>query len=575
MGKWIKTFLLLFIMPTFTVAQDVEVKLDGKFCEWDDVQTNYIDTENDGKDVDFVSFSVTNDDDFLYIYFRLSKETLINAAYNLYLEIDTDNNFWTGYRVNGIGAELGWSFGGKKGYFNIDGTPDIVKFSSIGLRCLPSVTSRDFELAIKRDAKPDGIQRLFPSDTIRLCFYESSGGGDLMPNDGEFFTYVFQDNSFPVKNIEFDKAEEDIRLLTYNVLNDGLLDEQRKLFFKKIIAETSPDIITFNECWNSNAKQVENFLKDVFPNQTWKCLKADEGNVTCSVFEQERFWNVLPGARITAVQYKIPGEKQKHFIVINTHLKCCNSDDIRQNQADALAAFILDGVNKGGVLDFPDLCPFVISGDLNLVGDAQQLKTLLSGEIMDTAKWGKGDHPDWDNSQLKDEIARHTDKKMAYTWRNDQSDYWPGRLDYHLFSNSVMTVAKSFVLCTETMTKEHLDKYQFDPNTTSLASDHLPRVSDFRLRDGSSRSKGNGLFRIKTNPDLKQIDICPQQDVEFCRVHLMDSRANHRAELYSGKMKSAEKMSFRIHEFEKNNISSCYILIDLANERYLQKFVNF
>ena len=54
-------------------------------------------------------------------------------------------------------------------------------------------------------------------------------------------------------------------------------------------------------------------------------------------------------------------------------------------------------------------------GDLNLVGDRQQLTTLVTGEIINTQLFGNGGPPDWDETDLEDLISQQTDKRTAYT----------------------------------------------------------------------------------------------------------------------------------------------------------------
>ncbi|MEZ4930907.1 MAG: hypothetical protein R2788_02090 [Saprospiraceae bacterium] len=67
-------------------------------------------------------------------------------------------------------------------------------------------------------------------------------------------------------------------------------------------------------------------------------------------------------------------------MLINAHLRCCGNDFERQREADAFVKFILDAKTPGGVIDLPEGTPFLLSGDLNLVGESQQLTTLLTGK---------------------------------------------------------------------------------------------------------------------------------------------------------------------------------------------------
>mgnify|MGYP001254092966 FL=1 len=121
-------------------------------------------------------------------------------------------------------------------------------------------------------------------------------------------------------------------------------------------------------------------------------------------------------------------------------------------------------------------------GDLNFVGERQQLKTLLTGEIVNTQLFGSGAKPDWDNTDLEDLISQQSDKRTAYTWRNDPGSYPPSRLDFQIYSNSAVNIEKSFVIQTEVMSQARLNQYGLLQNDTKTASDHFPKVSDISFR---------------------------------------------------------------------------------------------
>ena len=57
-------------------------------------------------------------------------------------------------------------------------------------------------------------------------------------------------------------------------------------------------------------------------------------------------------------------------------------------------------------------------------------------------------------------------------------DFPPGRLDFVFFTNSVMSVNKSFIISTEHMNASFLSQNNLFLNDTD-ASDHLPVVVDF------------------------------------------------------------------------------------------------
>tara|TARA_B100001971_G_scaffold150948_1_gene140050 strand:+ start:37 stop:699 length:663 start_codon:yes stop_codon:yes gene_type:complete len=67
---------------------------------------------------------------------------------------------------------------------------------------------------------------------------------------------------------------------------------------------------------------------------------------------------------------------------------------------------------------------------------------------------------------------------MGYTWRSDASGFNPGKLDYILYTDSVLEPVKHFVVNTLAMSAEDLSFYDLESEDTNQASDHLPRLMD-------------------------------------------------------------------------------------------------
>ncbi len=519
-------FLTLFLSVfTFGIifAQALPIGLDGKFDDWTSGAASFEDTQNDGAAFDLRSFKVANDSDFLFIQLAVNKEIQLNSGNNLYLEIDGDNNASTGYYVNGIGAELGINFGTKTFYFNTtSGTTEISPYD-IGFIALPTVTSDTFEIAINRHAVPDGVNQLFTSNTIKLCFKDNDTGGDYMPDEGTVFSYTFDNSSVETYiPVSFEKNNSNaIRLMTYNTLSDGLTDNSRVNSFKRIITAVNPDIITFNECWNTTQNEAKNLLDSWLPvsGSSWTCIKNDEGNITCAKFNIPDYYTIDPTYidRITANVIDLPSSYPRDFLVINAHFKCCGDNDTRQEQADAIIKFIRDVKTSGGALTLPYGTPFVISGDLNLVGLSQQLTTLLAGDIVDNSTFGDDIAPDWDNTNLSDIIAFHSDRRTATTWTEEGNSYWPGRFDYAIASDIGATVSKAFTICTHEMSSERLNEYGLNFDDTDIASDHLPKITDFIIEDvpGNVSNINNSEIIIYPNPAVnKQFSVSSKVPID-------------------------------------------------------------
>lgn len=493
-----KNILLTLIFQIFIIgnilAQALPIAIDGRFNDWSASTTNYQDKVGDGADIDLLSFSVSNDSSYLFIKFDMAKELLLNANNKLFLEIDTDNDSTTGFKINGIGADLEWSFGGRFGEFYTDSSTDTVKQSNINFLALPTVSSNIYEIAIKRDVLPDSKNQLFKNNNIKICFVDKETGGDYMPDLGKQFSYTFDNSPVPkyqVINLE-KQNKQFVRLMTYNTLFGGIVDSARQPAFKRIVRAVNPDIITFNECWKVKSLEVKNLLNKWLPlpdKSSWTCIKIDSASITCSKFPIKQSWLVLPGFRMTASLIDLPSMYKKDILIINSHLACCGKNEIRQKEADAFIKFIKDMKSPGGEINLPYGTPFVVSGDLNLVGLNQQLKTLKTGDIIDTVTYGKQQKPDWDGTDLKDVISLQSDRRMAYTWRDSKLSYWPGRLDYAICSHVNLVVEKAFTLETKTMSAKRLKKYGLLQTDTYVASDHLPKVTDFSIPVSDSKTQ--------------------------------------------------------------------------------------
>jgi len=509
-------FILSLIFFQIVIhPQSLPIFLDGRTADWNIPVPTYIDTENDGSVYDFKYFSVTNDEKFLFFRIKITPFMKLVEDNQLLLYVDGENNSSTGFQINGIGAELRFNFGTRNGFNYFTNTS--VTHSSIQFRSFPTVTDTVFEFAIGRPFIPPANG----TGTIGIFFIDNSSSGDLMPNSGETFEYTFDETpTEPLIPIELSREDTSfLRVMNWNVLNDGLLEPGREQYFTRILQVINPDIIGFNEMWNSTVSQVQNKLNNILPLQTgsWSAVKLDGGTITASKYPILQSWLVYPGQRITASLINLPENFGKDILVINCHFKCCGgsaNDATRQREADAIIAFILDAKTSGGIIDLPDQTPFVILGDLNFVGDRQQLITLLTGEIINTQLFGNGGPPDWDNTDLEDLLSSQSDKRTAYTWRDDPNSFSPGRLDYQIYSNSVINVEKDFVIQTEVMSQARLNQYGLQLFDSGTASDHFPKVSDISFGFPTDVKTEHGELNFRLNQNYPN-PFNPETNIRF------------------------------------------------------------
>ena len=233
-------------------AQVVPIVLDGNFEDWTGVPGLVDLPTGDAPAVDLVEMKVSSDADFLYVYVRLGENidlTDVLYPHNLFLQIDVDMDASTGYLVReGFGSELGIDFNGLFAYTNF-GPADQVNFSEIGLIPAPTVTSNEFELALRRDAVLEGGNLLFPQDSIRLLFRDAQFDDDL-PNAGLEFVHDFNDASTSaVEPLGLAKANPtSLRVCAYNVLGNGLIHPNRQAHFERILPALHADVYLFSEC---------------------------------------------------------------------------------------------------------------------------------------------------------------------------------------------------------------------------------------------------------------------------------------------------------------------------------------
>ena len=471
---------IAYIIIITTILYGSAIQIDGQFSDWDANSSivYFEDSISDTDGADLLNLSITNDENFLFIKIKLDREIdLLDDFENpsdIIIQIDADNNSNTGYSVGGIGSEYGIRCLEKFVYDNTYPGDNIEPLSFVQFRALPSITSDEFEIAIGR--YPFG-ESIF-NDTIAIVIKENHSN-DFIPNEGEILTFTFDDTYHePVELIEINKENPELlRVMAYNTLNNGLNNNNRIDNFVRIISAVNPQIIGFNETGGTSEQDVYDVL-DASLGGTWYVLKHDPENITASRFPIVGTWDVHNKIQASLIDLDDEGP---YMLFIVGHLSCCGSDNSRQDQVDRFTEFVLDAKTPGGEITVSENTPIVFLGDMNLVGNSQQYYTIIEGDIQDTDSYGEGGFPDWDNSELEDVICRQTDKRMAYTWRNENSEYPPGRLDFIFYTNSVMSTAKSFTLQTEIMSDESLENYGLLWDDTKEASDHFPVVADFDL----------------------------------------------------------------------------------------------
>ncbi len=467
------------------------IVIDGFFEDWESVKEAHIDTGDDGGQavgVDFGTIKLTHDERYLYIMMEVGVEVLLNNGQYLKLFLDTDNDPQTGAQVEGIGAELEWTFGQREVVlYTAEGRQTPKRPGETGVHAMPTVSSERFEVAIPRDLTFNERPLLPEGSQVSIVLRDNTWNaqrqvdGDRAPNVDQALVYALgEGGQAPLPGLDLGRKDpQAIRIVSWNVLRDGIYQQDRQERFGRVLQAINPDIINFQELYNPEG--VLALVQRWLPEHQWD-IESHGDRTTLSRLPIVRGWpeSYEPiHRRFTVVPIQVSDDQR--MIIFNAHMSFGDNDTGRQDEADSFAAYMLELIIPGGRVDAPRKTPMVLLGDLNLVGQRQQLDTLLYGDIVNERRYGPPRPLDWDGTPLRDLAPRQTHRPLSHTWRSSTSSYWPGRLDYIIYTDSVMTASHSFILDTETLADDDLQRHNLRSGDTRIASDHLPLVVDFVL----------------------------------------------------------------------------------------------
>lgn len=477
--KVLTLFFSLFclVLP----ASGQQIFIDESLADWDQIDPLYTDGDDSFSPVNFGVLKIDNDDRFLYFYLEVGAEITLQENNNVTLFIDTDNNSGTGNTQDEIGADLEYNLGQRRGSIHRNSSSNINSYD-IGLVSAPTVTSTWFEFKIDLNTTVNGAP-LFNGNTIGVVV--TSASGDQIPEKNEVLTYQLKtDKPFDPKTYQIEKPTfSDLRVLSYNVRRDDLFDPSKQDAFQRIISAINPDIIGFQEIYDNSAEQVATLMESFLPSgegEQW--YHGDTGND-----------NLIVSRYPITKQQSIDGNAAylldlgtKELLAIVAHPPCCSSGDAgRQREINAMMAFVRDS-KSGEAFDIQNNSPIIIIGDMNMVGLAQQQRTLLTGDITNNTNHGPDFDPDWDGSAFEDAKPFNPELPTSFTWYSSGSSFSAGRLDYMVYSGSVMHLDNTFSLYSPALPADTLGQYGILSDDTNSASDHLPLVADFTFTELSS-----------------------------------------------------------------------------------------
>lgn len=492
-------------------AEMHRVILDGLMDDWTGLDPVHSDPLGDGgsSGIDIGGIWIAEDEERLFIRFEVGTDLLLNEDNNLTLYLDTDSNPATGYPLGILGAELVWHFGTRDGFFFHSGGWENILWPDIDLIAGPTHSGPDVELSLSRSAVPLGTEPLFPTGEFKMLMHDESGG-DWAPDIGGLITYTFDQGTLePLETIYLDPTPSAVRLVTYNAYQDELFYYSAQDSWERILQAIDPDIIAFQEIYDHTATQTRNLIQG-WLGGTWNAYQISD-KILLTRGGILDTWSIY-GGRAGAYLLAPLGDFEHDLLVINVHLSCCGADEERQAQCDAIMEFIRDAKTAGGLLDLGPENPIIITGDTNFVGSSRQLVTLLTGDILDNTTYGPDFAPDWDDTDLTDLVSRHVTEPMGYTWYKPWSTYWPGRLDFIIYTDSNLDIPLSAILQTNFLPTAYRNLYGLASGDTDDASDHLPHFADL---SGVSQS----------------VAELPPEGIPGLRLHLAGGNPTRRVEI--------------------------------------------
>lgn len=477
------------------VTKPARIYVDEEGEDWNDVSTQHNDAD-DAEGVDIERLWMAHAEQHFFLRLELGESINLQEGNDLTLYLDTDNDPGTGRQTLGIGAELSWTFGQRSGQVYRDGSATDVGHAAIGLTSLPTVRADTFEIALDRSATPGGAP-LFEGDSVRVAL---SNDGDRLPDGEGGLGYVLSEAETTLEAPTIDQpSDSDIRLLSYNAVNDFDLDrsaifmEDRQPSFRRIFEAVGPDVIAFQEVYDQSASEVDSIEQDLGLSDPWNWAKQGRDLVLGSRYPILDTHSIDGYEGYTSGAFLLDADEAlgSRLVVINMHPPCCNSgpedgdpssNAQRQRVVDGVVAFLRELKQGKSPFSVAEDTPIAILGDMNFVGDAQQPQTLRTGQIINTEQFGDPAAPDWDGSSLLDTKPRQVASPMHTTWIFAESPFPPGRLDYAYVTDSVLEVVHEFVLYTPVLSEEMLTRHDLQAQDTDVASDHLPVVIDIAPR---------------------------------------------------------------------------------------------
>lgn len=449
--------------------------LDGQFADWDAEERGW----SDGR----------------WLWLRFVPETrptqaIQAASYTTRIRIDADLDARTGAEIayprsgneaigvqpqgvdlliefSPVNEQGGIGIGSGVRVFDTGGDERSIGHNAIGMACLPTYSSAQYEMRIDRLAAQSGV--LPESGMIEVVVDQVDETGKTLWWEKFVVELPQRDARETLRDLEMPaKAAGGVRVMSANVLYSSPLQEPES--FKRILDSAQPDVILYQEWFRAERAQVEAWVGRYagpewtlhFPNERGGVAIATRHPI---VKAYDETLLLADGERSTRVCAALIDTDAGELLAISVHLKCCGAagseeDLTRIDQAKAINAFV-DQVHA----QHPEAM-VIIGGDYNLVGSRVPLEVMarglgIGGDDLDAVAPGVlGD-------------------STLVTWVDEKSRFSPGRLDWMLYDDSRSLLVEAFMIDTRVLSDASLSAMGLERGD-SRASDHLPMIVDLK-----------------------------------------------------------------------------------------------
>ena len=103
----------------------------------------------------------------------------------------------------------------------------------------------------------------------KIILSEGQENSDFIPDESGGVYFNIGEDAVPYPEpIPLERLhDDDIRIVSYNTWNDGIINEERQLHFKRILQALDPDVIVLQEHWDWN--EIDDVIQSWFPEDVW------------------------------------------------------------------------------------------------------------------------------------------------------------------------------------------------------------------------------------------------------------------------------------------------------------------